>query len=222
LIEITPYVFIPLAPCEAQALTSCLDAVDPRSASRTVPACQRFRPNALLEQPNCTCSLGTALRSASGHDHIRPTRFGSLLARFGASSVLTIPPGPNGPLPKEILEMYPNSTLIKRQGEVDAWDNADFRAAVEATGKKQVIVAGITTDVCEFLAKSTLVFPHTANSLTNLSRHYIPCAVPAGRRLQRVCECRGVRDDHCADPRHRERPNARGRRANVLTLCHCL
>lgn len=34
-----------------------------------------------------------------------------------------------------------------------AWDNADFRAAVKATGKKQIIVAGITTDVCTtFLA----------------------------------------------------------------------
>lgn len=43
--------------------------------------------------------------------------------------------------------MHPNAPFIKRQGEVDAWDNADFRAAVEATGKKQVILAGITTDV---------------------------------------------------------------------------
>lgn len=57
--------------------------------------------------------------------------------------------GPNGPLPKAILDMYPNAPLIQRQGEVDAWDNAEFRAAVEATGKKQIIVAGIVTDVCE-------------------------------------------------------------------------
>jgi nicotinamidase-related amidase len=61
--------------------------------------------------------------------------------------------GPNGPLPKEMLDMYPDAPLIRRQGEVSAWDNAEFRAAIEATGKKQVIVAGITTDVCTtFLA----------------------------------------------------------------------
>jgi dTDP-4-dehydrorhamnose reductase len=57
--------------------------------------------------------------------------------------------GPNGHLPGEILNMYPNAPLIERQGEVDAWDNADFRAAVKATNKKQIIMAGITTDVCK-------------------------------------------------------------------------
>lgn len=60
--------------------------------------------------------------------------------------------GPNGPLPKAILDMYPNAPLIQRQGEVDAWDNTEFRAAVEASGKKQIIVAGIVTDVCEYLS----------------------------------------------------------------------
>lgn len=58
--------------------------------------------------------------------------------------------GPNGPLPKEILEAYPNATLVKRNGEVDTWDNEEFRNAVKATGRKQIIVAGITTDVCKY------------------------------------------------------------------------
>ena len=58
--------------------------------------------------------------------------------------------GPNGPLPKAILDMYPDAPLIKRQGEVDAWDNPEFRKAIEDTGKKQVIMAGITTDVCKY------------------------------------------------------------------------
>jgi nicotinamidase-related amidase len=63
--------------------------------------------------------------------------------------------GPNGPLPQEILDMYPSAPLIKRLGEVDAWDNADFRAAVRAANKTQIIMAGIVTDVCTtFLALS--------------------------------------------------------------------
>ncbi|KAI3399361.1 hypothetical protein diail_7088 [Diaporthe ilicicola] len=63
--------------------------------------------------------------------------------------------GPNGPLPQEILDMYPDAPLIQRQGEVDAWDNADFRAAIRAANKSQIIMAGIVTDVCTtFLALS--------------------------------------------------------------------
>ena len=55
--------------------------------------------------------------------------------------------GPNGPLPREITAMHPNAPYIKRNGEVNAWDNEDFRKAVKATGKTQIIIAGITTDV---------------------------------------------------------------------------
>lgn len=57
-------------------------------------------------------------------------------------------PGPNGVLPQEILEMYPDAPLIKREGEVNAWDNEDFRNAIKATNRTQIIVAGIVTDVC--------------------------------------------------------------------------
>lgn len=56
--------------------------------------------------------------------------------------------GPNGFLPREIVEMHPNATLIRRNGEVNAWDNPEFRAAVEATEKRQIILAGIVTEVC--------------------------------------------------------------------------
>ncbi|KAK1719284.1 Isochorismatase-like protein [Colletotrichum lupini] len=56
--------------------------------------------------------------------------------------------GPNGPLPREILDMYPDVPVIKRPGEINAWDNAEFRDAVKATGRNQMIVAGIVTDVC--------------------------------------------------------------------------
>ncbi|KAK7927414.1 isochorismatase [Apiospora marii] len=76
---------------------------------------------------------------------------------FGTPMVLTTSGdvGPNGPLPADFLDMFPNAPLVKRLGEVNAWDNAEFRQAIEATGKKQVVLAGITTDVCTtFLALS--------------------------------------------------------------------
>lgn len=46
--------------------------------------------------------------------------------------------------------MYPSAPFIKRNGEVNAWDNLDFRKAVEATGRKQVVLGGIVTEVCPF------------------------------------------------------------------------
>ncbi|KIJ43918.1 hypothetical protein M422DRAFT_47735 [Sphaerobolus stellatus SS14] len=53
--------------------------------------------------------------------------------------------------------MHPKAPFIKRGGEVNAWDNKDFRDAVRTTGKKQVIVAGIVTDGCTVLSALSLV-----------------------------------------------------------------
>lgn len=59
--------------------------------------------------------------------------------------------GPNGPLPNEFLDWYPEAPLIRRRGEVNAWDDPNFREAVIATNKSQVILGGIVTDVCELV-----------------------------------------------------------------------
>lgn len=56
--------------------------------------------------------------------------------------------GPNGPLVPELKEMFPDAPYIARPGQINAWDNDDFVAAVKATGKKQLIVAGVVTEVC--------------------------------------------------------------------------
>ena len=37
---------------------------------------------------------------------------------------------------------------IKRPGTVDAWTYDDYKTAVEATGRKRLIMAGLTNDVC--------------------------------------------------------------------------
>jgi nicotinamidase-related amidase len=55
--------------------------------------------------------------------------------------------GPNGPLVPELKEKFPRP-YIARPGQINAWDNEDFVKAVKATGKKQLIVAGVVTEVC--------------------------------------------------------------------------
>jgi hypothetical protein len=64
--------------------------------------------------------------------------------------------GLGGPLPREVLDMYPNVLLIKHDGEVNAQDNREIRKAVEAMEMKQLIVASVTTDVrCCLLTSSS-------------------------------------------------------------------
>lgn len=56
--------------------------------------------------------------------------------------------GPNGPLVPELKELFPDAPYIARPGQINAWDNEDFVKAVKATGKKQLLVAGVVTEVC--------------------------------------------------------------------------
>ena len=41
----------------------------------------------------------------------------------------------------------PKVIIVHRGGEIGAWDDVDFCAAVKVTGKKQLIVGRITADV---------------------------------------------------------------------------
>ena len=69
---------------------------------------------------------------------------------FGLPTILTtsFEDGPNGPLVPELKEIFPDAPYIARPGNINAWDNPDFVAAVKATGKKQLIIAGVVTEVC--------------------------------------------------------------------------
>ncbi|HEY1065950.1 MAG TPA: isochorismate family cysteine hydrolase YcaC [Pirellulales bacterium] len=56
--------------------------------------------------------------------------------------------GPNGPLMPELKTLFPDAPYIARPGNINAWDNEDFVKAVKATGKKQLLIAGVVTEVC--------------------------------------------------------------------------
>lgn len=83
--------------------------------------------------------------------------------------------------------MHPTAAYIKRNGEVDAWDNSAFRQAVKNTGKSQVILAGITTDVCACYR------PHSLFPLIKLNFNLqAPSTLPS-RFVKKATPCSPIR-----------------------------
>ena len=80
-----------------------------------------------------------------------------------------------GPTAEVLQRVVPDAyaNRILREGMIDAWQEPKFREAVEATGRRQLIMAAITTDIC-------LVFPAVS-------------AVEAGFEVQAVM-------DACSSP----------------------
>jgi nicotinamidase-related amidase len=87
--------------------------------------------------------------------------------------------GPNGPLVPELKALFPDAPYIARPGQINAWDNADFVKAVKATGRKQLIIAGVVTEVCvAFPALSAIeegfevfVVTDASGTFNELTRH---------------------------------------------------
>ena len=77
------------------------------------------------------------------------------------------------PLMPELAELLPDAyaARVKRAGIVNAWDDPAFRGAIERTGRKQLIMGGVTTDVC-------LIYPTIS-------------AVEAGYEVQAVLDISG-------------------------------
>ena len=59
--------------------------------------------------------------------------------------------GPNGPIMPELLAMFPEAPVVHRPGPIDAFDDPAFARTVEATGRKKLIMAGVTAEVCLYL-----------------------------------------------------------------------
>ncbi len=73
--------------------------------------------------------------------------------------------GPNGPIIQELLDLHPNAPIIRRPGQISAWDNEEFVAAVGEGHRPQ---------------KSD----HGRRHMRSLPR--LSCDAGRGRRLQRL------------------------------------
>ena len=59
-----------------------------------------------------------------------------------------VPDSANGPLIPEIHLGNPDAVYISRTGEINAWDDVEWVRAIEGTGRKTLIIAGILTSIC--------------------------------------------------------------------------
>lgn len=90
----------------------------------------------------------------------------------------SLPEGPNGPILSDITNVL-GGEVINRAGEINAWKSPEFKAAIEAIGRKKIIMAGIVTDVC-------LLFPALS-------------AVAEGYDVYAVVDASGTWDDMTRD-----------------------
>jgi nicotinamidase-related amidase len=90
-------------------------------------------------------------------DNARPVEFKNMVIALAKTAKIHNVPtvittsaedGPNGPFLPEVLELLPDAPVISRPGQINAWDNADFVEAIQKTGRKKIVMSGITTDVC--------------------------------------------------------------------------
>jgi nicotinamidase-related amidase len=86
-----------------------------------------------------------------GHDEllVHVTMLGRVATAFGLPVVLStvyVKHGMSG-TNKELLAALPGVPEIDRTS-MNSWEDPDFRAAVEQTGRKKLIIAGLWTEVC--------------------------------------------------------------------------
>lgn len=130
-------------------------------AAATVPASTTWGPAGKRERFTPENSVMVFVDHQTGLmnlvDNVDATNFKNYVVGLGKLAKLHNMPvvittsaedGPNGPKIPEIVSLFPNTPIIARPGQINAWDNADFVKAIEATGRKKLIVSGITTDVC--------------------------------------------------------------------------
>lgn len=88
--------------------------------------------------------------------------------------------GPNGPIIGDLSAAAPDAVIVRRPGEIDAMDNPDFAAALRDSGRDQLILSGISTDVCvSFVAQSAVAAGYGAWAVTDASGTWSTLAADA-------------------------------------------
>jgi nicotinamidase-related amidase len=77
------------------------------------------------------------------------TLLGKVAKEFGVPTVLTAVETESfsGYVWPQLLNVFPGQPVVERTS-MNSWDDPGFRAAIEATGKKNILMTGLWTEVC--------------------------------------------------------------------------
>lgn len=159
-------------------MTTSQTPQDPRTsqARKTEPEPVRDpRTDHLLTPENCVLALidyqpeqyGTITSSTRERIDLNVVALCRLAMAYDVPVVLStvgVDLGKNEGTAPVIRDALPGVSEIDRTG-VNAWEDADFRAAIESSGRRKVVIAGLWTEVCltypslDMLAEGYEVYP---------------------------------------------------------------
>jgi nicotinamidase-related amidase len=97
-------------------------------------------------QPQMTFGVGNMDRGSLINN---VTLLAKVAREFNVPAVLTAVETESfsGYLWPQLLDVFPGQAVVERSS-MNAWDDAGFRKAVEATGRRNIIMTGLWTEVC--------------------------------------------------------------------------
>ncbi|NNG38742.1 isochorismatase family protein [Flexivirga sp. ID2601S] len=98
-------------------------------------------------QPGQYATVGSATRDEINLGAITLAKLAHAYQVPTVVTTVAVDMGVNQPTVPELMNELPGVDQIDRTG-VNSWEDADFRAAIEATGRKKIIMAGLWTEVC--------------------------------------------------------------------------
>ncbi len=98
-------------------------------------------------QPTQVNSIRSMDRQQLVQNSVRVARIASTYGLPIILSTVNVKSGRNQPTIPELIEVLPNTPQIDRT-TINAWEDVEFKTAVEATGRKKLIMAALWTEAC--------------------------------------------------------------------------
>ena len=101
----------------------------------------------------CSSAWPAMYQGVQSHDRLTTFNNVQVLAKsarlFGVPTVLSTVAAESfsGPFMPEIVALFPQKKILDRTS-MNSWLDAPFRAAVHATGRKKLVIAGLWTEAC--------------------------------------------------------------------------